>query len=173
MDAPTAQPERRRPRAAILGFAAGVAVVVVLAGAVASRLDFFGPPVSASDTRPATDFTAQELRGRTIHAANCASCHGGLTGGGMMDYPPRHNSNGHTWHHPDCQLKQIVLEGGDEMTAMMRDMMAPSGAPTMQAFKDRLSDADIDAVLAYIKTLWSPEERELQAGVTRESCTTS
>lgn len=106
MNAPSAQRERPWRRAAILGFAVGVAVVVVLAVAVGSRLNFFGSPVSAFDTRPATDFSAQELRGRTIYAANCASCHGGLTGGTMMDYPPRHNANGHTWHHPDCQLSR-------------------------------------------------------------------
>lgn len=171
MEGPGAQPESRQRRAAILGFAVGAAVVVVIGVALASRLSIFASPVPGSDTRPAGDFTAQELRGRTIHAASCASCHGSLTGGDMMDYPPPHNASGHTWHHPDCQLKRIVLEGGDEMTAMMRDMMAPSGAPTMQSFKDRLSDEDIDAVLAYIKTMWSPEQRELQAEVTRESCT--
>jgi mono/diheme cytochrome c family protein len=33
----------------------------------------------------------------------------------------------------------------------VREMMAPSSAPKMLAFKDKLSDADIDAVLAYIK----------------------
>ncbi len=91
----------------------------------------------------------------------------------MMDYPPRHNSSGYTWHHPDCQLKQIIREGGDDMTAMMRDMMAPPDALKMQAFKDRLSDGEIQAVLAYIKTLWTPEERDAQADITRESCATS
>ncbi|MEO8633138.1 MAG: cytochrome c [Chloroflexota bacterium] len=173
MDAPGAQPERQRRRVRILGFAVGVAVVVALATALASQTNLFASRGSSFDTRPATNFSTQELRGRTIYAGNCVSCHGGFAEGGMMDYPPRHNSNGHTWHHPDCQLKQIIREGGDEMTSMMRDMMAPSAAPTMQAFKARLSPEEIDAVLAYIKTMWSPEERELQAGVTRESCPTS
>lgn len=91
----------------------------------------------------------------------------------MMDYPPRHNSNGHTWHHPDCELTLIVREGGDEMTAMMREMMAPPGAPKMEAFKDRLSDSEIQATLAYIKTLWTPDERDAQAAVTHDSCATS
>ena len=67
----------------------------------------------------------------------------------MMDYPPRHNADGHTWHHPDCQLKEIVREGRDEMTDMMRQMMAPPNAPTM---------------------MWTPEEREVQASATRGAC---
>ena len=91
----------------------------------------------------------------------------------MMDYPPRHNASGHTWHHPDCELTQIVREGGDEMTEAMREMMAPPDAPRMQAFKDRLSAEEIAAVLAYIKTMWTPEEREAQADVTRQECATA
>jgi mono/diheme cytochrome c family protein len=119
---------------------------------------------------PNPNLSAHERRGQDIYVANCASCHGGASGGSMMDYPPRHNANGHSWHHPDCQLKQIVREGGDDMTDMMRQMMAPSNAPTMQPFKDRLSDEEIDAVLAFIKTMWTPEEREAQASATREVC---
>ena len=83
----------------------------------------------------------------------------------MMDYPPRHNANGHTWHHPDCELQRIVRTGGDEMTDMMRQMMAPPDAPKMQAFGDKLSNDEIDAVLAFIKTMWTPDEREVQAQI--------
>ncbi len=157
----------------MLGFVAGVALVVAVGVAIGWRLHWFAAaPASGPilDTRPASNFTAVELRGQALYYANCASCHGGPTGGGMMDYPPRHNSNGHTWHHPDCELKQIIREGGDEMTAMMRDMMASREAPKMLAFKDKLSDADIDAVLAYIKTMWYAGQRELQAEVTQASC---
>ena len=147
-------------------------VVVVLAGAAVLlalgwRPGALGIPAPSDGDRP---LTAQERRGEVLYNSNCVSCHGGPTGGGMMDYPPRHNANGHTWHHPDCELKQIVREGSDAMTDMMREMMAPPNAPRMQAFKDRLSDDEIDAVLAFIKTLWTPAQREVQAEVTSESC---
>ncbi|MBI2325426.1 MAG: c-type cytochrome [Chloroflexi bacterium] len=56
------------------------------------------------------------------------------------------------------------------MIEMMRGMMAPPGAPTMQAFRERLSDDEIDAVLAYIRTMWTPQQRESQAQATRQQC---
>jgi len=132
-------------------------VVVVLAGAAVLlalgwRPGALGIPAPSDGDRP---LTAQERRGEVLYNANCVSCHG---------------ANGHTWHHPDCELKQIVREGSDAMTDMMREMMAPPNAPRMQAFKDRLSDDEIDAVLAFIKTLWTPAQREVQAEVTSESC---
>ena len=170
------QPRRSTRAPLIIGFVAGVAVIVAIGALAAWRLNWFAVARASdvSDNRPDSRFSAQELRGRTVYyvTANCASCHGGPTGGDMMDYPPKHNSNGHTWHHPQCELKQIIRDGGDEMTAGMRDMMAPPGAPKMPAFKDKLSDADIDAVLAYIKTMWYAGQRELQAVATHESCTT-
>src|SRR5712691_11667004 len=139
MDAPQAEPRRPRRTALIVGFVAGVAVVVSVGALAALPLNWFAAASAPGsvDNRPKSRFNAQELRGQTIYyvTANCASCHGGPTGGDMMDYPPRHNSNGHTWHHPDCDLKQIIRDGGDEMTAYMRDMMAPPGAPKMPAWK--------------------------------------
>lgn len=35
-------------------------------------------------------------RGERLYNENCLVCHGGATGGQMMDYPPRHNANGDT-----------------------------------------------------------------------------
>ncbi|MCL6499454.1 MAG: cytochrome c, partial [Firmicutes bacterium] len=75
-----------------------------------------------------------------------------------------------TWHHPDCQLKEIIKNGGDEMTAAMRRMMAPPNAPRMPAFRDILTDEDIDSILAFIKTWWTQEQRDFQAQVTQSRC---
>ncbi|MBI2982892.1 MAG: cytochrome c, partial [Chloroflexi bacterium] len=77
---------------------------------------------------------------------------------------------GHTWHHPDCELVEVITTGGGPMVEMMREMMAPPGAPTMPAWREKLSDEEIDAVLAYIKTTWTPEQRELQEQATRQQC---
>jgi len=59
----------------------------------------------------------------------------------------------------------MVREGSAGIFAV-----GPPGAPKMQPFKDRLSAEEVDAVLAYIKTMWTPEQREVQAGFTREMC---
>ncbi len=119
---------------------------------------------------PGLTLTAEERRGEALYTANCATCHGGPTGGSMMDYPPRHNANGHTWHHAECELIQVIREGGDEMTEAMRRMMASPDAPQMPAFKDTLSAGDIASVLAYIKLMWTPQQRSVQAEITREQC---
>jgi mono/diheme cytochrome c family protein len=88
----------------------------------------------------------------------------------MSDMPPRHNANGHTWHHPDCQLTHIILNGSGEMGEMMRRMMGQADTPAMPVFRDRLSEEDARAILAYIKTWWTAEQREAQARFTQERC---
>ena len=165
----TPTPGRRPPnRGIVLGFVLGAAVVLLVGAVTWSRIGPSGMTTALFTPNP--NLSTQERRGQEIYVANCASCHGGASGGSMMDYPPRHNADGHTWHHPDCQLKQIIREGRDEMTDMMRQMMAPPSAPTMQPFKDRLSDDEIDAVLAFIKTMWTPAQREAQSAVTKDAC---
>ncbi len=98
-------------------------------------------------------------RGAVLYQANCQSCHGGATGGKGTDIPPPHNANGHTWHHPDQQLTEIILDG----------FSFSVGPQKMPAFKDKLSEEDVKAVLAYIKTWWTPEQREWQAKVTAQA----
>jgi mono/diheme cytochrome c family protein len=89
----------------------------------------------------------------------------------MMDMPPPHNSNGHTWHHPDCQLISIVLNGSGETGEMMRGMMdVPDSVPRMPAWKGTLTEEEVTAILAYIKTWWTEEQREFQASVTQRNC---
>ncbi len=115
----------------------------------------------------------QLQRGERLYATNCQGCHGGATGGSMMDMPPRHNANGHTWHHPDCQLAETVLNGSGDMGEMMRQMMnVGKDVPRMPAFKGALAEEDVQAILAYIKTWWVDDQREFQARVTQEACPT-
>lgn len=169
-------PVARTPRTGlVLGSVAGFVVVLGLMGGAWYLL--FGPQVGASriaGTRslgePGLALSADERRGEALYNANCVSCHGGPTGGSMMDYPPRHNSNGHTWHHSTCELVQVIANGGDEMTLSMREMMAPPDAPKMPAFSGRLANDEINAVLAYIRLMWTPRERSVQEEVTREQC---
>lgn len=89
----------------------------------------------------------------------------------MMDIPPPHNANGHTWHHPDCQLIDTVLNGSGAMGEMMRRMMgAGEETPRMPAFKGKLSEDDVAAILAHMKTFWSGEQRQFQASMTIQEC---
>jgi len=116
--------------------------------------------------------TAQPVApGQQLYETYCQSCHGGATGGTMMDMPPRHNANGHTWHHPDCQLVDIVMNGSGPMGDMMRSMMGTSeDVPRMPQFKETLTEKEVREILAYIKTWWTPDQRRMQEQITRQRC---
>ncbi|MBM3946073.1 MAG: cytochrome c [SAR202 cluster bacterium] len=98
-------------------------------------------------------------RGGAVYQANCAACHGtngqGQPGWRRQNsdgtYPaPPHDASGHTWHHGDGLLFRIVKEGG-------KVYETPGFKSSMPPFGDRLSDEEIRAVIAYIKTLWPPK----------------
>lgn len=108
-------------------------------------------------------------RGRQVYAEQCAVCHGAEREGqpdwrmplasGRLPAPP-HDANGHTWHHPDDVLFRIVKEG----TAAVVGNGYESDMP---GFAGILSDAEIRAVLAYIKSTWPERERTYQESVSR------
>jgi mono/diheme cytochrome c family protein len=103
---------------------------------------------------------ANVARGKVLYAQHCAACHGANLEG-KPDWkipladsslpPPPHDSTGHTWHHPDELLIDIVANGGD-----------PKYTSQMPAFKDQLTREQIAAVLDFIKSTWGREEREYQ-----------
>ncbi|EKE44092.1 cytochrome c, class I [Oceaniovalibus guishaninsula JLT2003] len=95
-------------------------------------------------------------RGGQVYAAECAVCHGAdLEGqanwrepGPDGRYPaPPHDETGHTWHHPDTVLIDIVRRG----TAAVVGQGYESDMP---GYAGVLSQNDIRAVLAYIKARW-------------------
>jgi len=145
-------------RAPIIGFVLGMLVALCIGVAWLT----IGSPLTWPG---AARLALQERRGEEVYNANCLSCHGGRTGGTIEDSPPRHNANGHTWHHPDCAIRTMIREGSAGIFEEKR-----ADAPQMQPFKGTLSSDDIEAVMAYIKTMWLPWQRDVQAGFTKEMC---
>ena len=119
---------------------------------------------------PANPDDAQQVaRGKPLYEKYCASCHGARFEGqdnwqqklpnGRMPAPP-HDASGHTWHHPDAVLFGITKHG------LIPGKYAPAGYRSdMPGFGATLSDEDIWAVLAYIKSSWPPEIRQAQQDV--------
>ena len=143
----------------IAALVAGAAAWVVVADGqdVPDGLTFLGAPVTAEQI---------EL-GQEVYAANCASCHGADLEGqpdwrrrnenGRMPAPP-HDASGHTWHHADRPLFTITKLGVGAVV--------PGYESDMPAFEGILSDDEIAAVLAFIKSTWPERERGFQAEVT-------
>ncbi len=115
--------------------------------------------------------TAEEIAtGRDIYAETCASCHGAKLEGqpdwkrrldnGRMPAPP-HDETGHTWHHADKDLFRITKLGVGGVV--------PGYESDMPGFGGTLSDAEIAAVLVYIKSTWPERQRTFQAQVTANS----
>lgn len=144
-----------------------VAIVsaIVVAVIAAAYLGAFGskPAVMNAD---ASDAQLVSL-GQTVYKAECASCHGVNLKGqpnwrsrlpdGRLPAPP-HDETGHTWHHADQLLFEITRDGGAKN--------APPGFVSgMPAFGEKLSDREIWATLAYIKSRWSEPVRQRQARI--------
>lgn len=138
-----------------------IGVIILVLGVVGSA---YVKVLSVDESQQAitwADPDNKELvaRGQKVYAEVCASCHGGNLEGqpewrtktpeGVLPAPP-HDETGHTWHHPDALLFAISKEGGDKN--------APEGfVSAMPGFGDVLTDDEIWASLAYIKSRW-PEE---------------
>jgi mono/diheme cytochrome c family protein len=115
----------------------------------------------------------QVARGRAAYDQHCAACHGANLEGqsnwqeklptGRMPAPP-HDSSGHTWHHPDG-----VLFGITKLGLVPGKYAPPRYESDMPAFGGQLSDEEIWAVLAYIKSTWPEQARAAQAEMTREA----
>ncbi len=114
----------------------------------------------------------QIRRGKALYAEQCATCHGASLEGqpdwksagpdGLLPAPP-HDASGHSWHHDDDLLFRITKFGSEAV-------LGGNDKSNMKGFGGQLSDADIRAILAFIKSTW-PEEirtRQQQIGKTRK-----
>ncbi len=138
-----------------------MAVTVVTVAAILAVLGWSAWPDPDPQHSEASDSQMVE-RGATIYQQHCASCHGvNLEGqeGWQQRQPdgtllaPPHDGSGHTWHHSDDMLFRITKFGTDAVVP------GPHKS-AMIGFADILSDEEIWAALAYIKSRWPQEIRE-------------
>jgi len=120
-------------------------------------------PDSSVTPYPTLD-AVQVSRGREVYQQYCATCHGANAEGAAnwatpgpdgLYPPPPHDDTGHTWHHSDRVLYEIIRDG-------MGDPLRPNSPLRMPAWGGTLSDADIRAVIEYFKSLWTAEYRRWQ-----------
>ncbi|MGE5546384.1 MAG: c-type cytochrome [Solirubrobacterales bacterium] len=137
------------------------AVALVIGGAAAFLAwNRHGDGIAPSDAR-------QVALGHSLYDRHCASCHGADLKGepdwqvrkpnGELPAPP-HDASGHTWHHSDEQLFAITKQG-------IGPFAPPGYRSAMQGYGDKLSDAEIRAILAYIKSTWPEQIRKRQQAI--------
>ena len=113
-----------------------------------------------------TDDPQVLAQGKAVYQARCAACHGGRLEGqrpnwrerdsaGRLPAPP-HDASGHTWHHSD-QLLFDIVKYGVAKAAHLKDYDS-----AMPAFEGTLTDAQIVAVLSWIKAQWPEDIRKKQ-----------
>jgi mono/diheme cytochrome c family protein len=93
-------------------------------------------------------------RGQRLFHLNCAACHGKQGEGapnwrkpdesGKNPAPPL-NGTGHTWHHSEKALTNVIRNGTGKIGG------------NMPAWKDKLSESEIKLILTWIKAQWPDE----------------
>lgn len=116
-------------------------------------------------TAGAADVTSEIDGGARIYAAECAACHGSSLEGqprwwqadasGQIPAPPLDGA-GHAWQHSDAQLIEFIAHS-------MASVADPDYRSDMPAFAGRLGDAEMRAVVAFIKSRWPDGTRAAQA----------
>lgn len=92
--------------------------------------------------------------GQKLFLKNCASCHGNKAEGtehwrktnkdGKYPPPPL-NGTAHAWHHSLKVLSDIIKDGTADIGG------------DMPAWKDKLSDKEIESILVFIQAQWPDE----------------
>ena len=141
-------------------------IITVSALAAALILAAGGYALRHNDEPDRADAGDAELvaRGRVVYQESCAACHGARLEGqpnwrqmkpdGTLPAPP-HDVTGHTWHHSDQLLFRITKYGSASV--------APGFRSAMPVYAGVLDDADIWAVLAYIKSHWPADIQAAQS----------
>lgn len=145
--------------ARIVWFAAALAVTVAVIWSA------FGSQLAGLITAGgAYGKTVSLATGRRRFDEHCAACHGRQLEGqpnwrrrlpsGRLPAPP-HDASGHTWHHSDSVLLRVTREGPAAFAGAGYESDMPG-------FADVLTDAEIRAVISFIKGTWPERERKMQ-----------
>lgn len=132
-----------------------LAALLVAAGLYAFSTRSAGPVQPQHALHPASPQIV--MAGAGVYTQHCAACHG-VRGEGQPNWrergadgrlpAPPHDESGHTWHHPDAQLFAIVKHG------LAKLIEQPDYQTNMPIYDGVLSDAEIVAVLSWVKAQW-------------------
>jgi mono/diheme cytochrome c family protein len=150
--------------AAALAAALGIAACSASGGDDTTIPSLSLPTLATAEVPPVPDLDlAAVVRGEELYRQHCAVCHGPDLAGdpgwrtpnedGSYPPPPQ-DATGHTWHHPDRLLVQIVTGEADFPESRMPD------------FAGVLTEQEVRDILDYLKSSWGPEERAFQWRVT-------
>jgi len=113
--------------------------------------------------------------GSRVYSRICANCHGTELDGQLgwrkplkdgTRLAPAHSADGGTWKHSDKNLFKVVKFGG-------ASMMPEGGDSRMPGFDKKLTDDEIWAVIAFIKSTWPNSVQEKQRGSSTAQTTTN
>ena len=116
------------------------------------------PPGGSETTQPVSAQDPAMQRGQAIYNNRCAACHTGA-GLGIVGLFPRLAGAPLVQQSQATSLIRVVLEGS---RAVATDG-APTG-PAMPSFAWELSDADVTAVVTYIRNAWGNAAPAVSAG---------
>ncbi|HEY53115.1 MAG TPA: cytochrome c [Caldilineae bacterium] len=106
-------------------------------------------------SKPAEPLANEETiaLGQQVYEQTCAACHGAQgEGHAAIAEAPALDETEHAWHHPDGQIQQLIINGGQQMPAL----------------GEQLSDEEIVAVIRYIQTWWDPAQLAQQQDRSRQ-----
>lgn len=133
----------------------GVFLVMLLLACACEKKESSPPSMKETPSVPTSEQLASMqrlMRGSSLFQEHCAQCHGPEAQG-----------------HPDWQNPQVVaappLNGGGnvwkrnkrDLIAVIKNGASRKGEPVMPSWKGRLSDQDIEDVIAWLQALWPPD----------------
>lgn len=133
-----------------------ILVSIVVVGVAASAAVWFWPrgPEPQADPSNLPSYPVEQVaRGRDIFQADCATCHGSEGRGNPSAGVPALDGSMHAWHHPDGQIAGFLRHGIGDMPAVGSDW----------------TDDEIQAVLAYVKQWWEPDQLAWQTTASRQN----
>lgn len=107
-------------------------------------------PIPKITEPPKREYSFSDVtEGGKLFRENCAACHGQQAQGqqavaGKPPAPPL-NGTGHAWHHPKIRLMQTIMQG------------TVSKGGNMPSWKDKLSEKQIEQVIAWMQSRWRDE----------------
>lgn len=145
--------------------AAVMTILMLLIGGCQSPDE--GVTINGVTVPPVPELDSQQVaQGEVLYNQQCAACHGAELEGapnwqsalpdGSFPPPPQDDS-GHTWHHSDAYLLEVITLGG-----------APIYGGTMPGFGEELTREEIEMILDYIKSNWGAETRQYQWWMTAQ-----